>query len=358
MNITTSKMALKKEIKRKGINKNGYSRVPRNILDFLLDAKKQGLTIHSLRIVLIMLARVQENQITTERQLDLFEKDLDLFERDFTDTTKHTNYTVQFNFLWKDLLPENSRNYSSALKGLQELLNYRGVHDFENDKGEKIKLFSSIISDLLINEGKRGVKFTMNILWYKMFLLLRKNNKFNANNFSNKIIFKYNHINCYVWYFYLKALGTNNDSSLFLDTFNDIFSTNYKNWSKCKEKFLTPYKELFDEVSDVSFNFWIEGDKLKIHSYSTSEPEAIPVYENPNITTTIKRTLKYQKKKYKLSDIEFQMLEVMYKTYGYERISKRIKNNPELKNLTGKEYVEKAYEISKRNLNDKEDLFS
>lgn len=331
-NDNKSPGGVKKEIERRIIDLSDHSRIPRNITDVILTSKQNGLSVNSIRIILIILARVKPEQIYDNFQLSLFDSS-------FSDITMVTESSVQFNMLWKDLLPEGSRNYAKAYEGLRELRKYDAIHTFKNEKGEDIIVDSSIVSDIIINKNQKGVKFNMGILWYRLFLALTPYNKF-----PNEIIFSVSSMNALVWYFYLRTLPKNQDGyTLTMANINEKFHTSYKIWSKIKEKILDPIREILDNTADISFNYKIDGDKLRIVIYHNEKSVPLTFKDDDALKTA--RTIKYQKKKYQLDSKALSYLEVLYKTYTYIRVHHAISRQPSLNKLIGKEYVDQCWKL-------------
>jgi len=312
-----------------------YGRISKNITQVILTSKQEGLSINGIRSILVIITALKNKQLFKKEQLSLFDKD-------FGDITKTNDSTVQFCFYWKDFLPEGSKNYKKAEEGLVELTTYGGRHSFVNEEGSPIRIYSSIISDLTVNEKQKGVRFNMNIAWYRLFLEIT-----NYNKFSNKVIFEISSVNAMTWYFFLKTLPLNTGSGKPIDTYkfsmqniNEKFNTDYTYWGKIKEKLLDPIRKTLNQKADISFNYKIEKDILYVTTYALSP--AVPVtYENEDELKTA-RTVKYQRKKYDLTPEDCIILNSLYKKYSYDDVYKAINRQKSLSKLLGRKYVEEV----------------
>ena len=319
------------------LSKDGHGRISKNITDIILSSKKLGLSINAIRAILVILSSLRSKQMHQKTQLSLFDS--------FTDITNDSNSTVSFTFLWKDFLPEGSKNYKKAEEGLVELASYSGKKEFKNEMGDPIRVYASIISDITVNDRQQGVRFNMNIVWYRLFLEIT-----NYNKFSNRVIFEVPSVNALSWYFFLKTLpnkdnkGNPIDSHCFtLKNINEKFCSDYKYWGKIKEKILDPIKQTLDRTADISFNYKIVNEKVYIVIYNldASVPMTFPSHENLKIANTIK----YQRKKSKLSLDESLILESLYKKYTYALVYKATVRRSSLKDLTGMKYVEEVHRL-------------
>jgi len=336
-------------VSRIPIDLNGYSRMPHNLLDVVLRFAKNDISVHGWRIFWVILATVK-----TKQQFIQNSTQLDMFQKEFGDITLKTN-SVQFSFLWKDFLPKGSRNYKEVQKGLQELTSYSEKHIFKNEIGQDITVISSIISDVVINKNQQGLKFSMNLVWYKMFLLLNPYNKF-----PNNLGFDFNSINPVVWYFYLSKRPpkspsiTGNESydkntkewygPISISDINTLFATNYAHWSKIEEKLLKPIRANLDKYADISFNYYKGEDKqLYIITYFTKG--SVPLRFDKENDLRIFRALKYQKKTYALGEDDTNILLSLYKKYGYDDVYKSINRKRALSDKKGREYINEVHNL-------------
>ncbi len=333
----------KRLIEGKSLNLNDHSRISPILTEIVLSSKYNNLSIHAWRIMGVILGTLKTNQIFDKKQLSIFDKE-------FGNINRKTD-SVQFSFLWKDFLPPDSRNYSEAEQGLEELASYAGKHSFVNEAGDNIKVISSIIYDVIINQNQNGLKFSMSLTWYKIFLEI-----YTYNKFPNEIIFKISSMNVFVWYFYLKKLPNRKKTLEPLDGYgpyslefiNEKFNTTHKHWSKVEEKLLRPIRKTLDGVADISFNYKIVDKKLWLVTY---EPKgAVPIAYKNEEELKISRTLKYQRKKNDLNDTEVAILGSLYKKYSYETVYKAISRKESLNDKTGKSYVEEVHRLIQKSL--------
>lgn len=328
-------------IDRKNLSLNfdevGHGNLNNNIIQLILMAKQYGMTVNGLRNLLVILYSLRSNQLHTPLQLKLF-------DQDFGDITKPTESTVTFSFYWKDFLEKGSKNYKKAEEGLVELASIGGKKEFKNEKNEIIRIYASIISDITVNEKQKGVRFNMNIAWYRMFLEITKYQKF-----SNRIIFGVPSINVIVWYFYLKYQPRKDPNTkkpikyhdFTLAKINEVFNTNYKYWTKIEEKILKPARQSLNQIADISFHYFIKENKVFVEIYELDP--SVPMTFESKADLQIARTITYQKKKSKLSLDEAMILESLYKKYGYEFVYKATVRRKSLAGLEGAAYVKEMH---------------
>ena len=236
-----------------GKNKNSLpevSRIPNILNNYLLGNKDKKLSIHSLRIILVILSSIKDKQLRDDAQLSLFDKY-------WFDTDKSTTYTTQFNFYLKDFLPKNSENYDCVKEGLKSLVSYTVEQKFI-EKNNEVTVIGGLISNLVYNKGKKGVKFEMNAYWYKVFVDLSKN----YNKFLSSVIFNISSSNALLFYLFLKTLKEG--TTMKMETLNDKLQTNYKEWWKIKQKILDPIRNELNKNADLSFNYEIKDNKANI----------------------------------------------------------------------------------------------
>lgn len=296
--------------------------------------------VHSFRILLILVGMVKAKQIQKATQLNLF-------DNDWFSTIKESNNQVQFNFKIKNLVPPNSRNYKEAKNGLSFLVQFVTKQNFLiNDK--QVTFESSLINNLIYNDGEKGVKFDMHNYWYR--ILLNISNGY--NQFPTESIFKIS-FSAYYFYFFLltlvhrdKATGLRiaGSTQLKMETINQKYKTNYKYWSKIREKILDPIKIVLDKYSDLSFNYNIEGNKCNIVSYFTAS--SVPQIMTDSDYRIVK-AIGYKRKKHTLDEIEVAFLSNFYKKYGYDTVTAAISRKEILKNLKGRQYLEELHGLLK-----------
>lgn len=305
--------------------------------------------IHSFRILLILIGMVKDKQLQKSTQLNLF-------DTEWFSTIKESNNQVQFNFKIKNLVPPNSRNYKEAKNGLSFLVQFVTKQDFLiNDKN--VSFESSLINNLIYNDGEKGVKFDMHNYWYR--ILLNTTNGY--NQFPTKNIFKISFTAYYFYFFLLKLVYRDKETGLRIagatqmkmETINQKFKTNYKFWSKIKEKILDPIKLILDKYSDLSFNYNIEGNKCNIISYFTASSV-------PHIMTDsdyrIVKAVGYKRKKHTLDEIDVAFLSNFYKKYGYDTVTAAISRKEILKNLKGRKYLEELHGLLKIYLDKRDEI--
>jgi len=320
-----------------GKNKNSLpevSRIPNILNNYLLGNKDKKLSIHSLRIILVILSSIKDKQIREDNQLSLF-------DNDWFDTDKNTTYTTQFNFYLKDFLPNNSKNYDIVREGLNSLVHYIVKENFIGQKGNKVTVVGGLISNLVYNEGKKGVKFEMNAYWYKVFVDLSKN----YNKFLSSIIFNISSSNALLFYLFLKTLKEG--TTMKMETLNEKLQTNYGNWSKIKEKLLDPIRSELNKNADLSFNYEIKDNKANIVVYDTIN--AVPALQKQD-EYLIKKAVHYKKVKYDLNEIEVALLESLYKKYGYDFVYKVTSRKKDLVKLRGRAYLDKFHSYIQNNV--------
>lgn len=310
------------------------ARIPNILNNYLLGNKDKKLSIHALRIILVILTSIKDKQLRDDYQLSLFDKD-------WFDTDKKTTYTTQFNFYLKDFLSNNSKNYDYVREGLKSLALYNIEQKFIGEKGNKITVVGGLISNLIYNEGKKGVKFEMNAYWYKVFVDLSKN----YNKFLSSIIFNISSSNALLFYLFLKTLKEG--TTMKMDTLNEKFQSNYINWSKIKQKILDPIRNELNKNADISFNYEIKDNKANIVVYDTIN--AVPALQKED-NYLIKKAVHYKKVKYDLSGIELGILESLYKKYGYDFVYKVTSRKKDLVKLRGREYVDKFHSYIRDNV--------
>ena len=320
-----------------GKNKNSLpevSRIPNILNNYLLGNKDKKLSIHSLRIILVILSSIKDKQLRDDYQLSLFNED-------WFDTDKSTTYTTQFNFYLKDFLPKNSESRELVKEGLKSLVSYTVEQKFIGEKGNKVTVVGGLISNLIYNEGKKGVKFEMNAYWYKVFVDLSKN----YNKFLSSVIFNISSSNALLFYLFLKTLKEG--TTMKMETLNDKLQTNYKEWWKIKQKILDPIRNELNKNADLSFNYEIKDNKANIVVYDTIN--AVPALQKQD-EYLIKKAVHYKKIKYDLSEIEVGILESLYKKYGYDFVYKVTSRKKDLVKLRGRAYLDKFHSYIQNNV--------
>lgn len=310
------------------------SNLPRKLQDWIetgINHNNKNISIHSLRIVFVLLALVKNRQIKNKQQLQLFEEE-------WFDITKKTANNVSFeNILLKNFLPIGSKNYKHVLTGFDELVGYVTKESFIHEDGNVTTLTSSIISNLIHDTGKRGIKFEMNAYWFKVFL--------NINDNYNKVvletIFKISELNALRFYLFLQKIkGTG--TTLLLETLNDIFRTNHKYWSKAEERLLKPIKKDLDLNSELSFNYVIRKNVVEIITYKTQN--SVPILSSEE-DYRIDKAIRFRTSKHALDKVEKEILRGLYRKYGYDFVYNTTSRKKELKDLKGKMFLEKFHSI-------------
>lgn len=312
---------------------------PQRLYSFLEKARNDEnnpLTIHALRVILVLISIVKKDQIFSSQQLDLFDED-------WYSTDKATNDQVQFFLKLKDLVPKGSKNYDYAKDGLKFLLKFVTSEKIVIN-GKDIELHSSVISNLVFNDGDKGAKFYMHQYWYRIFIDISKG----YNRISTNSIFSISSLHAYLFYLFLTTLRRSKQDAgsceMRMDTINEKFNTNYKYWSKIKEKILEPVKTALDANSELSFNYsWpVEGNKITIVAYETAK---IAPQLKSDVDYRIDKAVRYKKTKHSLSDIQVGQLTGIYKKYSYETLTAAISRKKELQKLKGENYLNKLHEI-------------
>lgn len=312
---------------------------PQRLYSFLEKARNDEnnpLTIHALRVILVLISIVKKDQVFSSQQLDLFDED-------WYSTEKATNDQVQFFLKLKDLVPKGSKNYDYAKDGLKFLLKFV-TEEKLIIKGKEVELHSSVISNLVFNDGEKGAKFYMHQYWYRIFIDISKG----YNKIATNSIFNISSLHAYLFYLFLTTLRRSKQDpgscAMLMETINEKFHTNYKYWSKIREKILDPVKTTLDANSELSFNYdWpIEGNKIIIVAYETKKiaPELKSEFDY-----RIDKTVRYRKSKHSLNDIQTAQLTGLFKKYSYDTITAAIKRKQVLQELKGDVFLEKLHEL-------------
>ncbi|MBZ4037831.1 RepB family plasmid replication initiator protein [Flavobacterium sp. 17A] len=312
---------------------------PQRLYSFLEKARNDDnnpLTIHALRVILVLISIVKKDQVFSTQQLDLFDED-------WYATDKASHDQVQFFLKLKDLIPQGSKNYDYAKEGLKFLLKFV-TEEKLIIKGKEVELHSSVISNLVFNDGDKGAKFYMHQYWYRIFIDISKG----YNRIATNSIFNISSLHAYLFYLFLTTLRRSKQDAgsceMRMDTINERFNTNYKYWSKIKEKILDPVKTSLDANSELSFNYsWpVEGNKITIVAYETAKiaPEL-----KSDIDYRIDKAVRYKKSKHSLNDIQVGQLTGIYKKYSYDTVTAAISRKKELQNLKSDTYLKKLQEI-------------
>lgn len=302
--------------------------MPRNLNTFFLKSKEIGLTIHSLRVMAVLLVRLKQEQLRTKKEITLFENEWL--------TENEESESIMLKFFLKDFIPEGSKNYSVVTDALDSLAQTR-KEEYVNEKGEKIVLTDNILG-YSYNSKKKGIHITMRGYWYKIFIDLSRT----SNEFPKSIIFKLSTINSITFYFWLKTVPLGTTTQLTIENINEKFKTTYDSFYEIERRLLKPFKEDFDRNSDLSFNFVLDRNKAHITPYETTN--SIPdVYSQEDYS--IRKALDFKKKKYKLSEMEYALLEDLYLRYSYSVVHTSSVRKRNLVKLEGREYIDELHKL-------------
>lgn len=292
--------------------------------------KDAGLSIHSLRILAVILLRLKNEQIRTKKQATLFEEEWL--------TNKQDSENMMMKFLLKDFIPNDSKNYSVVMPALDALAITRKVK-YKNEEGEDVILTDNVLG-YSFNSKKRGIHIKMRGYWLKFFIDLSKF----SNEFPISMIFKLNSENSISFYFWLKTVPLDANTSLTIENINSKFGTSYEYISRIESKLLKPLKDEYDRNSDLSFNYTIENNKAFIKPYETKN--AVPDMHNQE-DFSMRKALIYKKKKYALSETEYSILEDLYIRYSYSVVHNSSVRKSKLVKLKGSEYIQELSELIK-----------
>lgn len=298
-------------------------------IDTAIQGDNTSLSIHSLRIIFVVLGIIKNKQIKNQTELKLFDED-------WHDVSKQTINSTQFNVLLKDFLPKGSKNYRHVVAGFDELVKYVTKEEFQAENGDIVTLTSSVISNFIHNKSAKGVKFDMNSYWYKVFLDISRN----YNQIPIDTIFNLSQINSFRWYLYLKKLYIDKGTTLLMDSVNEIFKTQHKYWSKIEERLLVPIKRELDENADLSFNYTIDHNKLYISVYKTIL--SVPILNNAE-DYKIDKALRFKVKKHELNETQKAVLKSLYVKYGYNCLYSSTSRKKDLLLLKGEIYLKELH---------------
>jgi hypothetical protein len=292
--------------------------------------KNADLSIHSLRILAVILLRLKNEQVRTKKQATLFEEEW------LTD--KEDSENMMMKFLLKDFIPTNSKNYSVVMPALDALAITRKVK-YKNEEGEDVILTDNVLG-YSFNSKKRGIHIKMRGYWLKFFIDLSKF----SNEFPISMVFKLNSQNSISFYFWLKTVPLDANVPLTIDNINSKFGTSFEFMSRIETNLLRPLKDEFDRTSELSFNYTIENNKAFIKPYETKN--AVPDMHNQE-DYSMRKALIYKKKKYALSETEYSILEDMYIRYSYAVVHNSSVRKSKLVKLKGTEYIQELSELIK-----------
>lgn len=302
--------------------------MPKTLNTFFLKSKEIGLSIHSLRVMAVLLVRLKQEQLRTKKEITLFENEWL--------TEKEESESIMLKFYLKDFIPEGSKNYSVVIEALDTLAQTR-KEEYINEKGEKIILTDNILG-YSYNSKKKGINITMRGYWYKIFIDLSRT----SNEFPKSIIFKLSSINAITFYFWLKTVPLEKTTQLTIENINAKFKTSYEFLSDIERRLLIPLKEDYDRTSDLAFNYTLKDNKAYITPYETTN--SIPdVYSQEDYS--IRKALVFKKKKYTLSDVEYSLLEDMYLRYSYGVVHNASVRKRNLINLRGRAYIDELHKL-------------
>lgn len=340
------------------------------IQSIILKSKTKSLSFNAIRIILLLSANLKDRQFRKHKK-----KQLDLFDKEWFDVNNNIDYSVQLNFKFSDFLPPGSKNHSQVKKGIDELQEFNHTIEFtkigKNNKERIFKLKSAFISSYIMEEGN-GFKMTINNYWFRTLLNITER----FNPFLKSIVFNLNH-NSLIFYFYLKTLPyidpkeyqdlvskigdlaeKRKGTIISKENLLEIFNSNIKYNSDIKRKLLDPIRKDLNKQADISFNYKIEGDNIKLVTYEVGRvkvEEKLIDYEN----NRIRGALNYKVKRYKLDEMQAIKLIEIYLIFTYDIVLKASSRNKRLKGLIGDEYITEFYAlmrdyIKKNNINLKE----
>lgn len=292
--------------------------------------KEAGLSIHSLRILAVILLRLKNEQLRNKKKVTLFENEWL--------TEKEDSENMMMKFLLKDFIPDGSKNYSVVMQALDALAITRKVK-YKNEEGEDIILTDNVLG-YSYNSKKRGIHIKLRGYWLKFFIDLSKF----SNEFPISMVFKLNSQNSISFYFWLKTVPLDANVPLTIENINSKFGTSFEFMSRIETKLLKPLKDEFDRTSELSFNYTIENNKAFIKPYETKN--AVPDMYNQE-DYSMRKALIYKKKKYDLSETEYSILEDMYIRYSYSVVHNSSVRKSKLVKLKGTGYIQELSELIK-----------
>jgi hypothetical protein len=292
--------------------------------------KEAGLSIHSLRILAVILLRLKNEQLRNKKEVTLFENEWL--------TEKEDSENMMMKFLLKDFIPDGSKNYSVVMQALDALAITRKVK-YKNEEGEDIILTDNVLG-YSYNSKKRGIHIKLRGYWLKFFIDLSKF----SNEFPISMVFKLNSQNSISFYFWLKTVPLDANAPLTIENINSKFGTSFEFISRIETKLLKPLKDEFDRTSELSFNYTIENNKAFIKPYETKN--AVPEMYNQE-DYSMRKALIYKKKKYALSETEYSILEDMYIRYSYSVVHNSSVRKSKLVKLKGTVYIQELSELIK-----------
>ena len=306
-------------------------RVPKELQNLVLNAKKEKLTIHTIRIVVCILARIKFRQIDRPEQLSLFS------DQFFTEADS----LVKFTFKYKDFLPDNYTNIKPIKEAFRFLENYQNeYHQIINKKGEKLEVGGGLIMGKpTFNTTKKEVIFHMNSYWYDKFLNLSEN----FNEHLLNLFFNTGKLNTKIMYSYLTTLP-DKGTKAHIDTLNKKFGTRYGSYSEFTRSLLNGIKLELDKVADISFNITkSESNKqvMVVTPYLTNNEPKTNARPKDLEYSRIKRKVIYLKGKHDLDDVQAAMLKTVFRKHGFDNINYVISKNKKSwsKNVKGEDFM-------------------
>ena len=310
-------------------------RVSRTIENIIKNAKKDEISIHTIRIIVSIVAKIKHDQLTKPKQLNLFN---DTFLKD-------SDSLVKFVFNYPDLLPENYSSIKPLKDSFEFLIDYQNTyHKIINENGEDMEIGGGIvIGKPNFNHKKKTVSFHMNSYWYHAFLNISSSN-FNRNLLS--IYFKTSSVNTAVFYSWLNTLPEEGGSQPSIKWFNEKFKTTYESYSDIDRYLLRNIKKDMDKWGDISFGYNKDlknKNLINIQRFDKSLPQR-PENSHKDVDySKIKYKITYLQDKHGLSKEQGIMLKSVFIKYGYDIIDKLFKMNKKswTKEVKGDEFIKR-----------------
>ncbi len=293
--------------------KNPYIvRVSQGIQDIIIDAKKNKVSIHTIRIIVSILAKIKHDQLEKPHQLDLF----------YNEFLKEADSLIKFTVSYTTLLPENYTSIKPLKDSFDFLVNYENeYHEIVNGNGQNMEIGGGIvIGKPNWNHSRKTVTFHMNSYWYHAFLNI--NPSFNTHLLS--IFFKTSSVNSAVFYSWLTTLPTG-ASQPSLNWFNNKFATNYKSYSDLDRYLLKNLKSDIDKWGDISFGYSKDTknkNRVNVRRFDKGLPELKENKKQDIEYSKIKYKMTYLKGKHGLNKEQVVMLRTVFQKYGYEKMNR------------------------------------
>ena len=306
-------------------------RLPTKLQEIVLNAKKENINIHAIRIIVRILSKIKFRQIRSQEQLDLFNETY--FEQG--------DSLVQMTFDYNDFLPDNYTSIEPVKDALKFLENYGNKeHKFKNKKGHELLIKGGLLlGGYTFNMELKTVTIYMNAYWYYLFLDIVTHH-FNEHLFY--LFFKTQKINTLILYSYLTTLPEKGTKAS-LDTLNAKFGTKYDRFSEMDRSLLKSIKLELDKDADISFNYSKDlSNKRNVHIvpyYTNNETKKLNLKDLEY--GRIKRKVAYLKKKHGLTNTQAELIKSAFKSQGFDKMNYLVSKNKKTwtKNLTGEDFV-------------------